>query len=215
MRQRVPNNKPVDTTIPVRRVRRLRRAELPVDTVELARYLIGKVAVHDTDDGRLSGRIVETEAYPVGDSAGHAFRGETRRNASLFREHGHAYVYFTYGSSFMLNVTSEVAGVGAGVLLRALEPLEGIDRMERLRGGASLLDLARGPGRLAQAMRIDFGQDGLDLCAAGPLWLAMSPRKAGAIGKSARIGLTRNVDRKLRFYERGNPYVSGPKKLRE
>jgi DNA-3-methyladenine glycosylase len=183
--------------------------------VELARYLIGKIAVHDTDDGRLSGRIVETEAYPVGDSAGHAFRGETRRNASLFLERGHAYVYFTYGSSFMLNVTSEAAGVGAGVLLRALEPLDGIDRMQRLRGGAGLLDLARGPGRLAQAMQIDFKQDGVDLCAAGPLWLATSRRKTGAIGKSVRIGLTRNVDRELRFYERGSPYVSGPKRLRE
>ena len=77
------------------------------------------------------------------------------------------------------------------------------------------LDLARGPGRLTQAMQIDFRQQGLDLCAAGPLWLATSQRKTGAIGKSVRIGLTRNVDRKLRFYERGNPYVSGPKRLRE
>jgi DNA-3-methyladenine glycosylase len=115
----------------------------------------------------------------------------------------------------MLNVTSEVAGVGAGVLLRALEPLEGIDRMQRLRGGAGLLDLARGPGRLAQAMQIDFKQDGLDLCSAGPLWLATSRQKTGAIGQSVRIGLTRNVDRQLRFYERGSPYVSGPKRLRE
>jgi DNA-3-methyladenine glycosylase len=196
-------------------LRRLRRTELPLDTVELARYLIGKVVVHDTDDGRLSGRIVETEAYPVGDSAGHAFRGETRRNASLFLGHGHAYVYFTYGSSFMLNVTSEAAGVGAGVLLRALEPIQGIDLMERSRGGASMLDLTRGPGRLAQAMQIDFKQDGLDLCAAGPLWLAVSRQKTGAIGESVRIGLTRNVDLKLRFYERGNPNVSGPKRLRE
>ena len=196
-------------------LRRLRRAELPVDTVDLARYLIGKVVVHDSDDGRLSGRIVETEAYPVGDSAGHAFRGETRRNATLFLGRGYAYVYFTYGSSFMLNVTSEKAGVGAGVLLRALEPLEGLDRMERLRGGAGLLDLARGPGRLAEAMQIDFRQDGLDLCAAGELWLASGGRKTGAIGSSVRIGLTRNVDLKLRFYERGSLYVSGPKRLRE
>jgi DNA-3-methyladenine glycosylase len=202
-------------TIPPGPIRRLRRAELPVDTVELARYLVGKVAVHDTDEGRLSGRIVETEAYPVGDSAGHAFGGKTPRIRSLFLEHGHAYVYFAYGSSFMLNVTSEAVGVGAGVLLRALEPLEGIDRMQRFRGKAGLLDLARGPGRLTQAMQIDFSQDGLDLCAAGPLWLAMSRRKTGAIGKSVRIGLTRSVDRRLRFYERGNPYVSGPKRLRE
>jgi DNA-3-methyladenine glycosylase len=202
-------------TIALGRLRRLRRAELPADSVELARYLIGKVVVHDTDDGKLSGRIVETEAYPPGDSAGHAFRGETPRNRTLFLRRGHAYVYFTYGSSFMLNVTSEGAGVGAGVLLRALEPLEGIDVMQRLRGGASLLDLARGPGRLAEAMQIDFKQDGLDLCAAGPLWLATSRRETGGIGKSVRIGLTRNVDRRLRFYERANPYVSGPKRLRE
>ena len=201
--------------IPLFRLRRLRRAELPVDTAELARYLIGKVVVHDTEDGRLSGRMVETEAYPLGDSAGHAFRGETRRNASLFLGRGYAYVYFTYGSSYMLNVTSEAAGVGAGVLLRALEPLEGIDRMRHFRGGAGLFDLARGPGRLTQAMQIDFRQDGLDLCAAGSLWLATSGRKTGAIGKNVRIGLTRNVDRELRFYERGNPHVSGPKKLRE
>jgi DNA-3-methyladenine glycosylase len=196
-------------------LRRLRRAELPMDTQELARYLIGTVVVHDTDGGRLSGRIVETEAYPPGDSAGHAFRGETRRNASLFLGRGYAYVYFTYGSSFMLNVTSEAVGVGAGVLLRALEPLEGVNQMQRLRGGAPLLDVARGPGRLAQAMEIDFLQNGLDLCAGGPLWLAAPLRKAGAIGESVRIGLTRNVDCKLRFYERDNPHVSGPKRLRE
>src|SRR5579863_65629 len=107
-------------------LRRLRRAELPVDTVELARFLIGKVVVHDTGGGRLSGRIVETEAYPVGDSASHAFRGETAHNHSMFLARGHAHVYFTYGSSFMLNVTSEVKGIGAGVLLRALEPIDGI-----------------------------------------------------------------------------------------
>ena len=197
------------------RLRRLRRAELPADSVELARYLIGKVVVHDVDDGRLSGLIVETEAYPPGDSAGHAFRGETPRNRTLFLKRGLAYVYFTYGSSFMLNVTSEAAGVGAGVLLRALEPLQGIDVMQRSRGGASLRDLARGPGRLAEAMQIDFRQDGLDLCAAGPLWLATSRQEAAAIAKSVRIGITRNIDRKLRFYERGSPYVSGPKRLRE
>jgi DNA-3-methyladenine glycosylase len=202
-------------TVAVSRLRRLRRTELPVDTVELARYLVGKIVVHDTDEGRLSGRIVETEAYPVGDSAGHAFRGETQRNANLFLGPGHAYVYFAYGSSFMLNVTNEVAGIGAGVLLRALEPVDGVDRMQRLRGGAAQLDLTRGPGRLAQAMQIDFRQNGLDLCAAGPLWLAASRLKTGAIGKSVRIGLTRNADLQLRFYERGNLYVSGPKRLRE
>lgn len=207
--------KRIGERISVFRLRRLRRTELPVDTVDLARYLLGKVVVHDTDGGRLSGCIVETEAYPIGDSAGHAFRGETRSNASSFLRRGHAHVYFTYGSSFMLNVASEAVGIGAGVLLRALEPLDGIERMQRFRGRVGLLDLARGPGRLTQAMQIDLSQDGLDLCAAGPLWLAASRRKTGAIGKSVRIGLTRNADRKLRFYERGNPYVSGPMRLRQ
>ena len=197
------------------RLRRLRRAELPVDTVKLARYLIGKLVVHDVAAGRLSGRIVETEAYPIGDPAGHAFRGKTPRNSSLFLARGHAYVYFTYGSSFMLNVTSEVRGVGGAALLRALEPLEGIDLMQCSRAATCLIDLARGPGRLTEAMRIDLRQDGLDLCAAGPLWLAAAAQNTGTIGKSVRIGLTRNVDRQLRFYERGSPYVSGPKKLRE
>src|SRR5271170_5798279 len=135
----------------VRRLRRLRRAELPVDTVELARYLIGKVVVHDIDSGRLSGRIVETEAYPVGDAAGHAFHGMTRRNRSLFLERGHAYVYFTYGSWFLMNVTSEAPGVGGGVLLRAVEPLEGIEWMAGSRGTTRLADLGKGPGRLSKA----------------------------------------------------------------
>ena len=182
--------------------------------MELAHYLIGKVVVHDVAAGRLSGRIVETEAYPIGDPAGHAFRGKTPRNSSVFLERGHAYVYFVYGSSFVLNVSSEVRGVGGGVLLRALEPLDGIDLMQRFRSATRLTDLARGPGRLAEAMEIDLRQDGLDLCAAGPLWLAATAQNAGAVGKSVRIGLTRNVDRWWRFYERGNPYVSGPKRLR-
>jgi DNA-3-methyladenine glycosylase len=204
-----------DQTPPGRRVRRLRRAELPVDTVKLASYLIGKVVVHDVAAGRLSGRIVETEAYPIGDPACHAFHGKTPRNNSLFLGRGHAHVYFTYGSSFMLNVISEVRGIGAGVLLRALEPLEGIDLMQCSRGATRLIDLARGPGRLTEAMRIDLRQDGLDLYATGPLWLAATAQNTGAIGDSVRIGLTRNVDARWRFYERGNPYVSGPKSLRE
>lgn len=186
-----------------------------MDTVELARYLIGKIVVHDIGSRRLSGRIVETEAYPVGDAAGHAFRGKTRRNGSLFLERGHAYVYFAYGSSFLLNVTSEAPGVGGGVLLRALEPLEGIELMARSRGTTRLAGLGRGPGRLTKALQVHLRQDGLDLCAAGPLWLAAEARRSGPISKSVRIGITRNVDRLLRFYERGNAHVSGPKKLRQ
>lgn len=196
------------------RLRRLLRKDLPVDTVALARYLVGKVIVHDTTKGRLSGRIVETEAYPVGDAAGHAFHGRTPRNGSLFLEQGHAYVYLIYGVSFLLNVSSERAGIGAGVLLRAVEPLEGIELMGRTHRSKQRADIGRGPGRLAKAMQVDLRHDGLDLCSASSsLWLAMTTRKSGAIGKSVRIGLTHGADRLLRFYERGNEYISGPKKL--
>jgi DNA-3-methyladenine glycosylase len=195
------------------RLERLRRADLPVGTMALARYLIGKTLVHDLPTARLSGIIVETEAYPPGDAASHAFRGETRRNGSLFLERGYCYVYFTYGSSFMVNVASEEPGVGAGVLLRALEPLEGIEIMERLRDTARPRDIARGPGRLAQAMNVDKRYDGVDLCAGEALWLGTAARRIGPIGSSTRIGLTREVDRKRRFFERGNPHVSGPRSL--
>jgi DNA-3-methyladenine glycosylase len=196
-------------------IRRLRRSELPANTLKLARYLIGKTLVHDSPNGRMSGRIVETEAYPIGDAAGHAFRGETPSIRSLFLERGRSYVYFTYGSCFMMNVSAEKARVGAGVLLRALEPLEGIALMEHHRGTQCLVDLTRGPGRLAKAMDIDKRFDGVDLCAEGPLWLGASLRRTGAVGISIRIGITREVGRLYRFYERGNVCVSGPKCLQE
>jgi DNA-3-methyladenine glycosylase len=196
-------------------IRRLRRSELPANTLKLARYLIGKTLVHDSPNGRMSGRIVETEAYPIGDAAGHAFRGETPSIRSLFLERGRSYVYFTYGSCFMMNVSAEKARVGAGVLLRALEPLEGIALMEHHRGTQCPVDLMRGPGRLAKAMDIDKRFDGVDLCAEGPLWLGASLRRTGAVGISIRIGITREVGRLYRFYERGNVCVSGPKCLQE
>jgi DNA-3-methyladenine glycosylase len=200
---------------PVGRIRRLRHSELPEDTVELARFLIGKVLVRDHRGDRTSGRIVETEAYPVGDAAGHAFIGMTAANHSLFLAKGHAYVYLIYGSSYMCNVAAERRGSGAGVLLRALEPLEGMSVMQRRRGATRLTELAKGPGRLATAMAIDQRCDGIDLCAAGALWLgADDERRAVHLSRSARIGLTKEVDRLLRFYERDNAYVSGPRDLR-
>ena len=189
----------------------LTRSRLPLDTVLLARYLIGKVVIRETADGVLSGRIVETEAYPIGDSAGHAYRGMTPRNRSLFLSRGHAYVYLAYGTSYMLNVSSEGVGVGAGVLIRALEPLDGIASMRRNRGVQELRDLTRGPGRLAAALDIDRHLDGADLCRTGPLRLARDDRAAPETGVSPRIGLSRETDRLLRFYVPGNPFVSGPR----
>jgi DNA-3-methyladenine glycosylase len=166
-----------------------------------------------TPDGVLSGRIVETEAYPVGDAAGHGYRGETPANRALFLSRGHAYVYLAYGVSYMLNVSSDAAGVGAGVLIRALQPLEGIATMQRNRRVENLRDLARGPGRLAAALDIDRGLDGADLCREGALWIARDLGGAGEIGTSTRIGLSKEADRLLRFYVRGDRFVSGPKWL--
>lgn len=191
----------------------IRRDDLPTDTVTLARWLLGCVVVRQAARGAMAGRIVETEAYLQGDAAAHSFRGPTPRNRSLFLERGHAYVYIAYGTSMMLNVSSETPGVGAGVLIRALEPLAGADLMARNRGRDKPRDLARGPGRLAQALDIDLRLDGHDLCRRGPLWLARDGHAAGLIGASRRIGITKNAEPLLRFYVRGNPFVSGPKSL--
>ena len=191
----------------------LPRSDLPIDTASLARYLIGKVVVRELPEGVASGRIVETEAYVVGDSAGHAYRGMTQRNRSLFLEPGHAYVYLAYGISFMLNVSSELSGIGAGVLIRALEPLEGIPIMRLNRGVERVRDLTRGPGRLAAALQIDRSLDGLDLCREGPLWLGHDRHVPGEIGTSIRIGITKDAHRLLRFYLRGSPFLSGSRSL--
>jgi DNA-3-methyladenine glycosylase len=194
--------------------RRLTRAELPIDTAALARFLVGKVVVRELRKGAVvSGRIVETEAYIVGDAAGHAYRGMTPRNRSLFAERGRAYVYLAYGTSYMLNVSSELPGVGAGVLIRALEPLDGIPIMQANRGTERVRDLARGPGRLTAALEIDRRLDGLDLCRKGSLWLAHGKGEPGKIGRSIRIGISRDAHRLLRFYLRGSPFVSGQKSL--
>ncbi len=193
----------------------LARSELPIDTVFLARCLIGKLLVRESPEGVASGRIVETEAYVVGDAAGHAYRGMTRRNRSLFLERGHAYIYLAYGSSYMLNVSSETPGIGAGVLIRALEPLEGIPIMQLNRRVERVRDLARGPGRLTAALRVDPSLDGLDLCREGPLWLARGDREPVEIGQSIRIGVSRDANRLLRFYLRDSPFVSGPRSLNE
>jgi DNA-3-methyladenine glycosylase len=198
-------------------LRRLTRAQLPRETVALARFLVGKVVVRVLPEATLAGRIVETEAYIQGDAACHAFNGMTPRNRSLFLRHGHAYVYLAYGTSWMLNVSSEAEGVGSGVLIRALEPLVGMDSMALRRGTEKPRDLLRGPGRIAQAMAIDRALDGLDLTRDKQLWLGVdaagestSPAK---IGVSTRIGLTKDAHRPLRFFLKGSVFVSGPTAL--
>jgi DNA-3-methyladenine glycosylase len=194
-------------------LRRLARRELPLDTTALARYLIGKVIVRKLGAGLLAARIVETEAYLRDDAACHAFRGMTERNRALFLERGHAYVYLCYGTSFMLNVASQNAGIGEGVLLRAAEPLSGAQQMRRSRAHVREQDLARGPGRLAAALRIDRRFDGVDLCRDATLWLGSDGYAARELKASVRIGITKAADLKLRFYEAGSRFLSGPKAL--
>ena len=174
--------------------------------------------MRELPEGVASGRIVETEAYVIGDAAGHAYRGMTPRNRALFLERGHAYVYLAYGDF----LDAECLERDEGRRRRRPDPgaraARGIAIMQRNRGTERLRDLARGPGRLAQALRIDRSLDGLDLCRTGPLWLAREDqdraRSAKAkIGKSVRIGISREAERVLRFYLRGSPFVSGAKSL--
>jgi DNA-3-methyladenine glycosylase len=185
------------------------------DTVGMARSLLGKVLVRELDGAIAAGRIVETEAYLQNDPACHAFRGMTQRNRSLFLEHGRAYVYLCYGTSYLLNVSSEAGGIGSGVLLRALEPLYGIEHMQRNLSHLKARDLARGPGRLTAALRIDRRHDGLDLFTDRHVWIGDDGYTIQSMGESARIGLSKAADARLRYFIAGSPYLSGPRKLNQ
>jgi DNA-3-methyladenine glycosylase len=194
----------------VRRSSRLSRRALPVETVALARFLVGARLVHHTDSGRIAGIIVETEAYPPGDPTGYARPGLTTSNAPLFAARGTAYVRMVYGACLTLNLAAERAGVGAAVLIRALEPTEGIDLMRRLRPAVRDRDLARGPGRVCAALGIGRAFSGTDLCGAGALSLERVAGGKPVIAVSTRIGLSRDEHRRLRFLARGSRFVSVP-----
>jgi DNA-3-methyladenine glycosylase len=188
---------------------RLTRRALPMGTVDLARFLIGKTLVHASPRGRMAGRIVETEAYPPGDPTAYHRPGLTTSNAPLFATRGHAYVRMVYGSCFNLNLAAEPAGIGGSVLIRALEPLQGVALMRRNYPTAKESALTRGPGRLCAALAIGPGLSGLDLCASERLWLERGGAPA-VIQVSTRIGLSRDQHRRLRFLERGSRFVSVP-----
>lgn len=192
----------------------LTRADLPTGGRGLARFLLGKLLVRQRPGDLRIGRIVETEAYLPGDPASHACNGPTPRNATMFRAPGHAYVYRAYGNHWMLNVSSEPAGIGGGVLIRAARPLVGLDAMRAARG-ADIADVAlsRGPGCLAAAFAVDRSLDGVDLTAAGELFLAGDGTPRGRVATSVRIGITKAADRPWRYFLVGEPAVSGPRWL--
>jgi DNA-3-methyladenine glycosylase len=174
--------------------------------LEVARDLVGCVVVA----GATSGVIVETEAYHQEEPACHAFVGLTPRTATLFGPPGRAYVYRSYGIHALLNAVCEPEGVGAAVLIRALEPLEGVELMERRRRGRPFRDLCSGPGKLTQALGVGLERNGGDLLA-GPVRIEPAPAPVEAVVTGPRIGITRAVDLPWRFCAVGNAHVSRPR----
>ncbi len=202
------------------------------ETVEAARRLLNCVLVHETPEGLAAGRITETEAYTHDDPASHAYRGKTARNAVMFGPAGHAYVYFTYGMHYCFNVVTASEGTADAVLIRAVEPIEGLELMSRRRGLPEeeisrllradadpkmrqrwAFSLCGGPGKLCQAFGISRAEDGLDVTAPGRLWVA-PPRPefsgigAEAIAATPRVGIRQAVETPWRFTLRNDPYVS-------
>jgi DNA-3-methyladenine glycosylase len=181
------------------------------DTVAAARALLGAVIEHRSPEGLTSGRIVETEAYLCDDPACHAHRGETPRNKPMFGPPGRAYVYFIYGMHRCFNVVTGPEGRGEAVLIRALEPLRGLDLMRRRRGIEDARQLCNGPAKLVQALGIGPEHNGTHLLR-GPLrLLADNGFEGGPVGAAPRVGISVAVDLPLRFYFRENPWVSKPR----
>lgn len=180
---------------------------------DVAPDLLGKLLVRQLGDVTLCGKIVETEAYCSTDSASHTFRGLTERNKAMFGEVGHAYIYFIHGLHYCLNVTARVDTPAGGVLIRALEPLRGVDAMQKLRSRSALRDLASGPAKLTQALNIDKGLYGADMTLPGPLFIAADTANSnttneGVIATTPRIGISRATDVLWRFILQGSDFLS-------
>jgi len=184
---------------------------------DVARDLLGKVLVRETAEGVRRGRILEVEAYLAADDpACHASRGKTRKNASMFGPPGHAYVYPIH-SRYCFNVVTEPEGVASAVLIRAVEPLAGLQQMQNRRQRQHVRDLASGPARLCEAFDIDRRLDGWDLTLGRQLWIVddgAPPPLDESVGRSSRIGVTSAEHLPLRFYIRSHALVSGPRRLR-
>jgi DNA-3-methyladenine glycosylase len=189
---------------------RLPRSFFARPSTEVAPDLLGRILVRVLPDGRrLAARLVEVEAYGPDDPASHAYRGPTPRNLVMFGPPGHLYVYFTYGMHFCSNVVTGSDGIGSAVLLRAAQPLEGLDAMAEHRGLETPTLLCSGPGRLTQAMAIARSENGIDLVRDGVLHLRTGePVARRLVERTSRVGVNVGADRRWRFYERGNAFVS-------
>jgi DNA-3-methyladenine glycosylase len=183
-----------------------------LDSLAAAPLLLGCYLVRETPAGRLKVRIVETEAYHQDDPASHSFRGLTPRTAPMFQAGGRLYVYFTYGMHYCLNIVTGPAGTGEAVLIRAAEPLEGIDIMRANRGIEDTKNLTNGPGKLAQALGIfDTSLSGKILNKSNiSLEVPAGKARKADIITGPRIGITKAAEQPWRFYIKANPFVSKP-----
>jgi DNA-3-methyladenine glycosylase len=189
---------------------RLPRAFLARPSTVVAPELLGRVLVRRLPDGtRLAARLVEVEAYRSDDPASHSYRGRTPRNDVMFGPAGRLYVYFTYGMHFCMNVVTGLDGEGSAVLLRAAEPLAGLEAMAAFRGVDAVRLLCSGPGRLTQAFGVTRVDDGTDLLGRGHLQLrAGEPVPPAAIARSTRVGIRVGTTHRWRYFERGSRFVS-------
>jgi DNA-3-methyladenine glycosylase len=174
------------------------------DSLEVAPDLIGRLLVREVGGVRMAGRIVEAEAYRPDDPASHSFRGPTPRNATMFGQAGHAYVYISHGIHNCLNLTT---GRASAVLLRALEPVEGTPEMVRRRGVSEPRLLCAGPGRLCQALGVTLREDGRDLTRRDGLWVAAG-EPAASVRATPRVGLSVALEPAWRFVEEGSRFLS-------
>ncbi|MDP3024060.1 MAG: DNA-3-methyladenine glycosylase [candidate division Zixibacteria bacterium] len=189
-------------------IKKLKREFYNRPTLEVAKELLGKYLVVNKNGTKLSGKIVETEAYRgLYDPASHAYGGMTPRNRIMFGEPGYAYVYFTYGMYYCLNVITERKGFPAGVLIRALEPKNGIEIMRKKRKKEKIEDLTSGPGKLCQAMGVDKSLNGADLIGK-TIYVEDRNEAVGKIVSTNRIGIDEGKEKKWRFYLRDNRFVS-------
>lgn len=177
------------------------------DVILLAKDLLGCELVHKTKEGTTSGIIVETEAYHQTDEASHSYRGKTKRTEAMFGPAGHAYIYFTYGMHWCFNITAEADGTGAGVLIRALEPKQGIKLMKKRRAKDNLHELCSGPSKLVQALAISQSDYGKPLYQ-GNLYLNPKKSEKIKIAQGPRIGIRNAKHKPWRFWLAGSPFIS-------
>jgi DNA-3-methyladenine glycosylase len=189
---------------------RLPRSFYARPALRVAPELLGRVLARTLADGtRLTARIVETEAYLPNDPASHAFRGMTRRNEVMFGPPGRLYVYFTYGNHWMMNAVTGREGQGTAVLLRAAEPLDGLELMAANRGREDPRDLCSGPGKLAKAFGVTGAQNGLDLVRGSDMHILEGrPVPRSRVSRTTRVGVTLGAERRWRFIVTGDPFVS-------